>query len=318
MRKKVCIFCGANEGKSEEIIRQSKEICQLLIEKKCDLVYGGGKTGLMGIIANEFLNAKCEVIGVRPSKLIADEDAHSGLSKLIVVETMADRKDKMTELSDFFIALPGGVGTLDEIIETYTLQKIGFISKPSAILNSNGYYDGLIDLLDKMVDKGFLNTSARQKLVLEKSPKEVVEALFETVNKKEGSKIIDKIAFIEIKEGKILMTKSFGKAKFYIPGGKRDSGEKDEETLIREIFEELSVHIAKGSSKYVGTFEAQADGKAEGTKVRLSCYKAKYSGVLKANNEIEKIEWLNYSDIEKVSYVDEIIFKFLNDKGELH
>jgi 8-oxo-dGTP pyrophosphatase MutT (NUDIX family) len=130
-------------------------------------------------------------------------------------------------------------------------------------------------------------------------------------------KEIDKIAFIEIQEGNILSTKSKGKTKFYIPGGKRESGESDEHTLIREIAEELSVVITPNTAEYIGTFSAQSDGEKEGINVIMTCYKAKYSGNLKANNEIEEIRWLNYKDIDIISEVDKKIFSFLYEKGEL-
>jgi 8-oxo-dGTP pyrophosphatase MutT (NUDIX family) len=130
-------------------------------------------------------------------------------------------------------------------------------------------------------------------------------------------KEIDKIAFIEIQKGKILSTKSKGKTKYYIPGGKRESGESDEQTLIREIAEELSVSIIPNTAEYIGTFSAQSDGEKEGINVIMTCYKAKYSGNLKANSEIEEIKWLNYKDLDIISEVDKKIFSFLNEKGEL-
>jgi len=132
-----------------------------------------------------------------------------------------------------------------------------------------------------------------------------------------NGKEIDKIAFIEIQQGKILSTKSKGKTKYYIPGGKREIGETDKQTLMREILEELSVVILPNTIKYIGTFSAQSDGEKEGINVIMSCYKAEYSGALKANNEIEEIKWLNYCDLEIISAVDKKIFSFLNEKGEL-
>jgi 8-oxo-dGTP diphosphatase len=128
---------------------------------------------------------------------------------------------------------------------------------------------------------------------------------------------IDKIAFIEIQKGKILSTKSIGKTKYYIPGGKRESGESDEQTLIREIAEELSVTIIPNTAEYIGTFSAQSDGEKEGINVIMTCYKAKYSGTLKANSEIEEIKWLSYNDLDIISEVDKKIFSFLIEKGEL-
>ena len=130
-------------------------------------------------------------------------------------------------------------------------------------------------------------------------------------------KEVDKIAFIEIKNGRILSTKSKGKSKYYIPGGKRELGETDEQTLVREILEELDVRIKNDTIKYVGTFKAQSDGAKEGVLVKMTCYNAKYDGILKPKNEIEEIKWLNYKDIKIISEVDKKIFEFLKDKGKL-
>jgi 8-oxo-dGTP diphosphatase len=128
---------------------------------------------------------------------------------------------------------------------------------------------------------------------------------------------IDKVAFIEIQNGNILSTKSKGKTKYYIPGGKREKGESDEQTLIREIVEELSVAIIPNTATYIGTFSAQSDGSKKGIRVIMTCYTAKYIGHLKANSEIEEIKWLNYSDLGIISEVDKKIFKFLYEKGAL-
>jgi len=128
---------------------------------------------------------------------------------------------------------------------------------------------------------------------------------------------IDKIALIKTLNGQVLSTKSKGKDKYYFPGGKREVGESDEQTLIREIREELSVGIVPSSYKYIGTFRAQSDGMKEGVIVKMTCYSADFKGTLKPNNEIEEIKWLNYSDINIVSAVDKIIFDFLKGEGRL-
>ncbi len=130
-------------------------------------------------------------------------------------------------------------------------------------------------------------------------------------------KEIDKIALIKIENGQILSTKSKGKNKYYIPGGKRENEETDEQTLIREIQEELSVKIISESIEYIGTFKAQSDGAIEGVIVKMTCYKANYIGNLKENNEIEEIKWLNYKDLNIISEVDKIIFKHLKENGLL-
>lgn len=128
-------------------------------------------------------------------------------------------------------------------------------------------------------------------------------------------KMIDKIAFIYLKDGKILSTLSKGKDAYYIPGGKREGAESDEETLIRECKEELTIDILKDTIKYYGTFEAQAHGKAEGVLVKMTCYTAEFNGTLKPDSEIEEIKWLDYSNLNvKISPVDELIFKDLYDK----
>lgn len=130
-------------------------------------------------------------------------------------------------------------------------------------------------------------------------------------------KEIDKIALIILENGKILSTKSIGKNKYYIPGGKREQNETDHQTLVREIKEELSVDVLQETIIYVGTFIAQSDGDKEGINVKMTCYKADYIGVLQKNNEIEEIRWLNYNDQSIISAVDKIIFDFLKNENEL-
>jgi 8-oxo-dGTP diphosphatase len=130
-------------------------------------------------------------------------------------------------------------------------------------------------------------------------------------------KEIDKIALIIIENGKILSTKSIGKNKYYIPGGKRENNETDHQTLVREIKEELSVDIIQETIRYVGTFTAQSDGATQGINVKMTCYKADYIGLLQKNNEIEEIRWLTYNDLEIISEVDKIIFDFLKKEKEL-
>lgn len=130
-------------------------------------------------------------------------------------------------------------------------------------------------------------------------------------------KLIDKVAYIFIKDGRILSTRSKGKDKYYIPGGKREGNESDIETLVREIKEELSVDIIESTAKLYGIFEAQAHGKAEGVIVKMTCYTADYSGELKADSEIAEIVWLTTADIEDISPVDKLIFADLNKKGLL-
>ncbi len=129
--------------------------------------------------------------------------------------------------------------------------------------------------------------------------------------------VIDKVAFLYLQDGKILSTRSKGKDKYYIPGGKREAGETDIDTLVREVKEELSVDIIESSAKLYGVFEAQAHGKADGVIVKMTCYTAEFTGKLKADSEIAEIVWLTMADIEAVSPVDKLIFADLKQKGLL-
>ena len=129
--------------------------------------------------------------------------------------------------------------------------------------------------------------------------------------------IIDKIAWIRLEDGAILSSRSRGKDVYYLPGGKREPGESDLDTLVREIREELSVAIVPDSTEHVGTFHAQAHGHSEGTTVRMTCYSADYRGVLQPDNEIEEIVWLTYADRHRVAPVDQIIFDHLHEATRL-
>ncbi|WP_282036689.1 NUDIX hydrolase [Saccharicrinis aurantiacus] len=130
-------------------------------------------------------------------------------------------------------------------------------------------------------------------------------------------KEIDKIALIEIKNRQILHVRSKGKLKFYLPGGKREASETDEQTLTRELHEELSININTNTIKYLGTFKAPADGKADGVLVKITCYTAEYTGNLKPANEIEELRWLNNSNLDIISEASKKIFEFLKQKGEI-
>lgn len=131
-------------------------------------------------------------------------------------------------------------------------------------------------------------------------------------------KVIDKVAFLFLKDGKILSTRSKGKDKYYIPGGKREGTETDIETLVREVKEELSVDIIESSAKFYGIFEAQAHGQAEGILVKMTCYVAEFEGELKADSEIAEVVWLTCKDMEFISPVDKLIFTDLHEKGLLN
>jgi len=312
MSKSVCIYCASRNGLSQNIIAQSILMAEDLARMGFDLVYGGGTYGMMKIVADVFLSHGRKVTGIRPQKLIKDEDVHTGLTVSEEVEDMYVRRKRMIELSDYLVALPGGTGTLDEIMDAFSGIKLGYTDKWLGVLNVDGFYDPLRMQLGKMVENEFLRSSESDMIHFAESPR----SLLGQIQKIEDDEtVIDKLAYIHIHEGKILTTLSKGKDKYYIPGGKRDLGETDVQALMREVKEELSVDLVQSSIEYCGTYSAQAHGKPDGVQVRMTCYTGEYKGELKAANEIAEIRWMNYSDIGLVSHVDVLIFDDLKMKG---
>ncbi len=154
--KRITVFCGSSFGTDEIFEIKAKELGQKLANQNIELVYGGANVGLMGAVADGILMEKGCVIGVLPHFLKSKEIAHEGLSELILVDTLHERKTKMNDLCDGVIALPGGFGTLEEFFEMLTWGQLGLHQKPIGILNINGFYDALISFLQTMVEKGFL------------------------------------------------------------------------------------------------------------------------------------------------------------------
>ena len=162
--KAVCVYCGSNAGSRPSYAARAAALGTRLAQEKLALVYGGGNVGLMGIVADAALAAGGEVVGVIPEQLVGWEVAHSRLSRLEVVSTMHERKARMFDLSDAFIALPGGFGTLDEMFEMLTWRQLGLGDKPCAFLDVDGFYAPLIAMLDRMVEQGFLRAEHRRDL----------------------------------------------------------------------------------------------------------------------------------------------------------
>ena len=158
---RVCVFCGSSAGSKASYREAARAVARELARREVGIVYGGGRIGLMGALADAGLAAGGEVIGVIPRALEAREVAHRELTALHVVETMHERKAIMAQLSDAFLALPGGFGTLEELFETITWRQLGIHDKPSAVLNVDGYYDSLVALCDGARDEGFVSESDR-------------------------------------------------------------------------------------------------------------------------------------------------------------
>lgn len=149
----------------------------LLAARGLRLVYGGSRVGLMGAVADAVLAGGGEVIGVIPRLLLEREVGHTGLTQLRIVQSMSERKQLMSDLSDAFVTLPGGIGTMDELFEAWTWSQLGLQSKPSSLLNANGYYDSLIAFLDQTVSSGFLRASQRDTLIVDSSMERLLDRL---------------------------------------------------------------------------------------------------------------------------------------------
>lgn len=175
--KRITIFCGSSFGTEKVYEEQAYLVGKTLAREKIGLVYGGAKIGLMGAVANGVLENEGIAIGVLPTFLKKVEIAHEGLSELILVETMHQRKTKMDELSDGTIALPGGFGTLEEFFEMLTWAQLGLHKKPVALLNINGFYDDLLSFIQTMVDKGFLKQINRDMLLVNDNIEDLLQQM---------------------------------------------------------------------------------------------------------------------------------------------
>jgi uncharacterized protein (TIGR00730 family) len=175
--KRIAIFCGSKLGSDPAYVEATKELVVALVKKGIEIVYGGGAVGLMGIVAETVLEKGGTITGVIPDKLYEMEVAHTGLTKLYRVKDMHERKALMADLSDGFIALPGGVGTLEEMTEVMTWAQIGYHAKPCAFLNVNGYYDHFIAFFDHMQEQGFLYKSLQEQAIVDEKIDTLIDKL---------------------------------------------------------------------------------------------------------------------------------------------
>ncbi|SFL90977.1 LOG family protein [Marinobacter zhejiangensis] len=173
----VAVFCGSGFGHAPGYQQIAEAFGRHLASEGIDLVFGGGKVGLMGVVADAVLAGGGRAYGVIPESLRERELAHPGLTRLDVVADMHQRKARMNELADAFVALPGGPGTMDELFEAWTWAQLGYHQKPCALLNAYGYYDHLLGFVDHMVNEGFLAPRYAEMLIVEKEPEAVVKAL---------------------------------------------------------------------------------------------------------------------------------------------
>ncbi|MDZ7718076.1 MAG: TIGR00730 family Rossman fold protein [Balneolaceae bacterium] len=177
----ICVYCGSSTGNNKAIEEQAILLGELMCQKGHNLVYGGASRGIMGVLADSVMQNGGEVVGVIPKNLFKDEIAHQGISKLITVDGMHQRKSIMADRADAFLALPGGFGTLEELFEIITWNQIGLIDKPVVVYNFNGYFNSLIKMIDHAVDTGFINPENRNILQIAETLEDCLE-FCESVN----------------------------------------------------------------------------------------------------------------------------------------
>ena len=175
--KRICVFCGSSMGSNSVYKKAAALLGKVLAEQQIKLVYGGGNVGLMGILADSSLEYGGKVIGIIPKSIAELEIAHRNLTELNIVESMHERKLLMGEMSDAFIAMPGGFGTLDELSEALTYNQLRIYDKPVGLLNINSYFDGLLKFLDHAVDEKFVRTEHRSNILVSDNPLELIQLL---------------------------------------------------------------------------------------------------------------------------------------------
>lgn len=171
----ICVFCGSNPGRGSEYMKAAHRLGELIAKRGYGVVYGGARDGLMGAVADGALEAGGKVIGVLPEKLSDLEVAHKGLTELHIVSSMHQRKGMMAELSNAFISLPGGIGTIEETFEIWTWTQLGIHRKPLALYNINGFYDGLQSFLNHMMQERFIREVHRAMMFAEQDPEKLIE-----------------------------------------------------------------------------------------------------------------------------------------------
>ena len=174
---RIAVYCGSAPGAQPVFAEATRAFGELMASRGIDLVYGGGRLGLMGLVADTVLAGGGKVYGVIPTALVDLEVAHTGLTELHCVDTMHERKARMTDLADAFVALPGGIGTLDELFEAWSWNALGYHAKPFCLLNVDGFWDRMVDFIDHATASGFLSPRRRSQLLVAQSGEEAIELL---------------------------------------------------------------------------------------------------------------------------------------------
>lgn len=270
-----------------------------LARRGVEIVYGGGRVGLMGIVADAALANGGKVTGVMPQDLFEKEIAHPGLTRLHIVQSLHERKQRMAELAHAFIALPGGAGTLDEIVEQWAWAQLGLHGAPCGFVNVDGYFDGLRSFVERSVRDGFTDPGHAEVLLFEDSIHVLLDriqsyapprARWEAAAAERRIRIA--AALLTNPCGQMLVVRKTGTQAFMQPGGKIQDGETDLSALAREIEEELGVVCNSEAAKYLGTFTAPAANEP-GWLVKASLFQVAISGEPKVRAEIEEMAWID-------------------------
>lgn len=318
---RICVFCGSKTGARAEYIKAARDVGRLLAERGIGVVYGGASVGLMGEVADATLAAGGEVIGVIPRGLFGREIPHRGLTDLRIVTDMHERKATMAQLSDAFLALPGGSGTLEELFEVWTWGQIGLHDKPCGLLDIGGYFGRLGGFIDHMVTEQFLRPEHRQMLSVHSDVDELLRQfeLYEPPPRREYARSkaesIDALAWLHIRDRRLLMVRAKAKQLFYLPGGKREPGESDVAALTREIDEELTGKLRPETFTFVRAISAVADGFDDGRHVNMVCYSAEHDGDLAPASEIEELTWTTSADVDRCPPAGQQVLRYLNSLG---
>jgi uncharacterized protein (TIGR00730 family) len=301
---RICVFCGSNYGNNELYANAAREMGKSLARRRIDLVYGGGRVGLMGALADAALTAGGAVIGVMPRSLVEREIQHTGLTELHIVATRHERKTKMAELADGFVALPGGAGTFEEIFEQWTWAQLGIHHKPCGFLNTNRYFEPLRKMIAQMVGEGFLRPEYESMLVFDTEPAAIIGAFREysppivkwqaAPDRNETMPTVIRIvaALVQDEARRVLLVRKRGTRAFMQPGGKLLDSESHLAALERELGEELRCSVRPDGPVFLGTFTAPAANE-HGCVVEALLYRVELMGTIHAGSEIEEAIWFD-------------------------
>jgi uncharacterized protein (TIGR00730 family) len=348
---RVAVFAGSAMGVDPVYARETAAFARQLAASGVGVVYGGGRVGLMGVLADAAIEAGGEVIGVIPRRLVAAEIAHPGLSELRIVETMHERKAVMAELADAFVALPGGAGTLEELFEAWTWQQLGLHAKPVALLEVAGVWSRFLASLDHLVAAGFLRPRDRESLLVCRDAADLLAAVrgWQAPPSKWGAPgatqrtadqraadqraaeqgasgsehggpavkpSMTSVGWLRVRGGRLLVVRTAGRDAFYLPGGKPEPGESGPQALSRELSEELGLELRSDTVAEAFTVEDDAHGR-DNLLLRMTCYTGQADGDPAPGREIEEVAWVGLEDGDRCAPAVRQVLRILQRQGRL-